>query len=261
MTEARYGDVSVAVKDYVGTVEIHRPPHNYFDVQLIRDLAKAFGALDEDAACRASVICAEGKSFCAGANFANRAATGVEAGAEKRNPLYSEAVRLFSCKKPIVGAIQGAAIGGGLGLALVPDFRVASPEARFAANFVKIGFHPGFGLTYTLPRVIGVQKANLLFLTGRRINGEEAYAWGLVDFLVEPDRLRETAMKLAAEIAENAPLAINSTRATMRRGLAEAVQAQTDLEFIEQDWLMRTEDHKEGIKAVAERRPGRFVGR
>jgi enoyl-CoA hydratase/carnithine racemase len=261
MTEARYGDVSVAVRDHVGTVEIHRPPHNYFDVQLIRDLASAFGALDEDAACRASVLCAEGKSFCAGANFANRAATGVEAGTEKRNPLYSEAVRLFSCKKPIVGAIQGPAIGGGLGLALVPDFRVASPEARFAANFVKIGFHPGFGLTYTLPRIIGVQKANLLFLTGRRINGEEAYAWGLADVLVAADRLRETAAQLAAEIAENAPLAINSTRATVRRGLAEAVQAQTDLEFIEQDWLMRTEDHREGIKAVAERRPGRFVGR
>ena len=261
MTEARYGDVSVAVKDHVGMVEIHRPPHNYFDVQLIRDLANAFGALDEDASCRASVLCAEGKSFCAGANFANRAATGVEAGTEKRNPLYSEAVRLFSSRKPIVGAIQGPAIGGGLGLALVPDFRVACPEARFAANFVKIGFHPGFGLTYTLPRIIGVQKANLLFLTGRRINGEEAYAWGLADVLVEPDRLRETASSLAAEIAENAPLAINSTRATMRRGLAKAVQAQTDLEFIEQDWLMRTEDHKEGIKAVAERRPGRFVGR
>ena len=261
MTEARYGDVSVAVKDHVGTVEIHRPPHNYFDVQLICDLANAFGALDEDAACRASVLCAEGKSFCAGANFANRAATGVEAGTEKRNPLYSEAVRLFSSTKPIIGAIQGPAIGGGLGLALVPDFRVVCPEARFAANFVKIGFHPGFGLTYTLPRLIGVQKANLLFLTGRRINGEEAYAWGLADVLVEADRLRETATKLAAEIAENAPLAINSTRATVRRGLAEAVQAQTDLEFIEQDWLMRTEDHREGIKAVAERRPGRFVGR
>ena len=261
MTEARYGDVSVTVKDFVGTVEIHRPPHNYFDVQLIHDLASAFRALDEDAACRASVLCAEGKSFCAGANFANRAATGVEAGTEKRNPLYSEAVRLFGCKKPIIGAIQGPAIGGGLGLALVPDFRVASPEARFAANFVKIGFHPGFGLTYTLPRIIGVQRANLLFLTGQRINGEEAYAWGLADVLAEADRLRATATKLAAEIAENAPLAINSTRATMRRGLAEAVQAQTDLEFIEQDWLMRTEDHKEGIKAVAERRPGRFVGR
>jgi enoyl-CoA hydratase/carnithine racemase len=261
MTESRYGDVSVAVKDYVATVEIHRPPHNFFDVQLIRDLANAFNALDEDAACRGSVLCAEGRSFCAGANFANRAATGVEAGTEKRNPLYSEAVRLFSCKKPLVGAIQGPAIGGGLGLALVPDFRVASPEARFAANFVKIGFHPGFGLTYTLPRLIGVQRANMMFLTGRRITGEEAFAWGLADVLVEPERLREAAIKLAAEIAENAPLAVNSTRATVRRGLAEAVQAQTDIEFVEQDWLMRTEDHREGIKAVAERRPGRFVGR
>jgi enoyl-CoA hydratase/carnithine racemase len=145
--------------------------------------------------------------------------------------------------------------------ALVPDFRVASPEARFAANFVKIGFHPGFGLTYTLPRLIGVQKANLLFLTGRRITGEEAFAWGLADMLVEQQGLREAATKLAAEIAENAPLAVNSTRATVRRGLAEAVQAQTDIEFVEQDWLMRTEDHREGIKAVAERRPGRFVGK
>ena len=261
MVEPKYGDVSVTLDGNVATVEIHRPPHNFFDVQLIRDLANAFNALDEDAACRASVLCAEGRSFCAGANFANRSATGVEAGTEKRNPLYSEAVRLFSCKKPMVGAIQGPAIGGGLGLALVPDFRVASPEARFAANFVKIGFHPGFGLTYTLPRLIGVQRANLMFLTGRRISGEEAFAWGLADVLVEPERLREAATKLAAEIAENAPLAVNSTRATVRRGLAEAVQAQTDIEFVEQDWLMRTEDHREGIKAVAERRPGRFIGK
>jgi enoyl-CoA hydratase/carnithine racemase len=100
-----------------------------------------------------------------------------------------------------------------------------------------------------------------MFLTGRRITGEEALAWGLADVLVEPERLREAAIKLAAEIAENAPLAVNSTRATVRRGLAEAVQAQTDIEFVEQDWLMRTEDHREGIKAVAERRPGRFIGK
>jgi enoyl-CoA hydratase/carnithine racemase len=261
MTQAKYGDVSVIIEDYVAQVEIHRPPHNFFDVQLIRDLAEAFNVLDADQQCRVSVLSAEGKSFCAGANFANRAATGVEPGRAKGNPLYSEAVRLFSCKKPLVAAVQGPAIGGGLGLALVADFRVVAPEARFAANFVKIGIHPGFGLTYTLPRLIGYQRANLMFLTGRRITGEEAFAWGLADLLVEPDRLRAAASQLAAEIAENAPLAVVSTRATVRRGLAETVKAQTDIEFVEQDWLMRTEDHREGIKAVAERRPGKFIGK
>ncbi|MGO9450959.1 MAG: enoyl-CoA hydratase/isomerase family protein [Candidatus Binataceae bacterium] len=261
MTQSRYGDVSVAVSEFVAQVEIHRPPHNFFDVQLIRDLANAFGDLDEDAGCRALVLAAEGKSFCAGANFANRNPTGATDPNEGGNPLYAEGVRLFSRKKPVVAAIQGAAIGGGLGLALVADFRVVTPDARFAANFVKIGIHPGFGLTHTLPRLIGVQKANLLFLTGRRIAGEEAVAIGLADILAEPDRLRAAASELAHEIAENAPLAVLSTRATMRRGLAEAVKAQTDLEFVEQARLMRTEDHREGVKAVSERRPGRFVGR
>ncbi len=260
MTQSRYGDVSVAIENNVGQLEIHRPPHNFFDVELIRNLADAFNALDEDPACRVSVLSAEGKSFCAGANFANREPTGARSG-ETANPLYSEGVRLFSCKKPFIAAVQGAAIGGGLGLALVADFRVATPEARFAANFVKIGIHPGFGLTYVLPRLIGQQRANLLFLTGRRINGEEAYQWGLADMLVEPNRLRAAATELAAEIAENAPLAIMSTRATMRAGLAEAVKKQTDHENIEQMRLMKTEDHREGVKAVSERRPGKFVGR
>ena len=140
-------------------------------------------------------------------------------------------------------------------------FRVVSPEARFGANFVKLGIHPGFGLTHTLPRIIGVQKASLMFLTGRRINGDEAVAWGLADVLAEPERVRDEAMKLASEIAECAPLAVQSTRATLRRGLADAVRAQTDHEHAEQSLLFQTEDHKEGVRAVSERRPGRFKGR
>ncbi|HEY6420805.1 MAG TPA: enoyl-CoA hydratase/isomerase family protein [Candidatus Binataceae bacterium] len=262
MIEQKYGDVAVALANHVAQLEIRRPPHNFFDVQLIRDLADAFNALDAEPDCRALVLSSEGKSFCAGANFTNRpASSGAAPAPGSGNPLYSEGVRLFSCKKPVVAAIQGAAIGGGLGLALVADFRVASPEARFAANFVKIGIHPGFGLTYTLPRLIGAQKAAMMFYTGRRIAADEAVAWGLADVMVESARLREAATELAAEIAENAPLAVVSTRATMRRGIAAAVKAQTDLEFTEQSWLMRTEDHREGVKAVAERRPGRFAGK
>jgi enoyl-CoA hydratase/carnithine racemase len=168
---------------------------------------------------------------------------------------------MFSNKKPVIGAIQGAAIGGGLGVAMVPDFRVACPEARFAANFVKLGFHPGFGLTHTLPKLIGQQKANLIFYTGRRIDGQTALEWGLADMLVSQEELRQTAIDLAKEIAENAPLAVMATRATMREGLAEAVSKQTDHELAEQNRLRQTEDFKEGVRAVAERRPGNFQGR
>ena len=172
--QTRYGDVAVVLADHVATVEIQRPPNNFFDTDLIRALSDAFEALDNEAECRAIVLASDGKHFCAGANFqdrdgqAERQTRSVEAG----NPLYVEAVRLFACRKPVVGAIQGAAIGGGFGLALMPDFRVLCPETRFSANFVKLGFHPGFGLTYTLPRLIGWQRTNLMFYTGRRISGE-----------------------------------------------------------------------------------------
>ena len=161
----------------------------------------------------------------------------------------------------MVGAIQGAAIGGGLGLSLVPDFRVASPEARFGANFVKLGIHQGFGISVTLPRIIGQQAANLMLLTGRRVGGEEALQLGLVDVLTDAENLRAEALKLAAEIAENAPLAVKTVRATLRQGLAEAVITATDHELKEQQWLRATDDAQEGIRSVAERRPGNFTAK
>jgi enoyl-CoA hydratase/carnithine racemase len=249
-------DISVDISAHIARVEIHRPPHNFFDDRLIGDLADAFEAMDRERACRVLVLASEGKSFCAGANFARD--NEIASGAASR--LYAQAVRLFSCKKPVIAEIQGAAVGGGLGLALVADFRVVSTEAKFAGNFVKLGIHPGFGLTYTLPRLIGVQRANLMFLTGRRITAGVALEWGLADVLAVPERLREETMKLAKEIAEGAPLAVESTRATLRRGIADAVMAQTDHEFAEQSRLARTEDHQEGIRSVSERRPGNFKG-
>jgi enoyl-CoA hydratase/carnithine racemase len=252
--ESHYGDVSVELTGHIARVTIHRPPHNFFDDQLISELADAFEALDAESACRVLILATEGKSFCAGANFAKQ--NEISTGGASR--LYHQAVRLFSCKKPVIAEIQGAAVGGGLGLALVADFRVISTEAKFAGNFVKLGIHPGFGLTYTLPRLIGVQRANLMFLTGRRIDAQTALDWGLADVLATPDQLRAESIKLANEIAEGAPLAVESTRATLRSGIAEAVKRQTDHEFAEQTWLARTADHEEGIRAVSERRSGNF---
>src|SRR5437588_699367 len=163
--------------------------------------------------------------------------------------------------KAIGGAIHGAAVGGGLGLALVPDFRITCSEARFSANFNRLGFHPGFGLTATLPRLVGGQQAALLFYTGRRISGEEAVRIGLADQLVAQAEVRSAAQALALEIAQSAPLAVLATRETVRRGLIDAVEAATERELVEQDWLRRTEDFQEGIKAMADRRLPNFQGR
>ena len=263
-----YADINVSLADRIATVEIDRPPHNFFDRELISEIADAYRELDDDPECRAVVLASNGKSFCAGANFGSGRETSsgnaefTEDGFRNTTGLlYREGVRLFSAKTPVVAAIQGAAVGGGLGLALTADFRVGAPEARFAANFVKLGIHPGFGLTVTLPNLIGQQAASHMFLTGRRVKGDEALALGLVDQLVPLDEVRGAAFALAAEIAENAPLAIGSVRATVRQGLAERIAAATDHELAEQQWLRATEDAQEGIRAVAERRPGNFKGR
>ncbi len=256
-----FGDVSVHVADdFVATVEIHRPPNNYFDVALIRSLADALESLDADGGCRAVVLCSEGKHFCAGADFTGRRGLAENVGTAGEGHLYEEALRLFTTRTPIVAAVQGAAIGGGLGLALAADFRVASPEARFAANFARLGFHHGFGLTITLPAAIGRQRALEMLYTARRVPGEEALRIGLCDRLAPAESLRETAHGLAAEIAASAPLAVRSIRETMRGDLPDRIRAATARELAEQERLALTDDFKEGVQATAERRPPRFSG-
>ncbi len=261
-------DIGIEKSGHVALVEIQRPPNNFFDVALIQEIATAFEAFDQDSNIRAVVLAAQGKVFCAGANFGDGSTPD-----DKEHPpgdlkrpeavqnLYIEGNRLFRTKKPIVAAVQGAAVGGGLGLAMVADFRVTCPEARFVANFTRLGFHPGFGLTVTLPAVIGPSKAALIFYTSRRVPGDEAYAMGLADVLVPQDQVRDAALKLAAEIAENSPLGVTATRASLRGDLADRVLKATEHELVEQTRLRQTADFAEGVKAVAERRLPKFEGR
>jgi enoyl-CoA hydratase/carnithine racemase len=263
-----FKDIAVEKTGHVALIEIRRPPNNFFDIALIQEIAGALEALDDDVDCRAVVLAAQGKAFCAGANFGDGSALNKEGqrpGELNREQavqhLYLEGNRLFRTKKPIIAAVHGAAVGGGLGLAMVADFRVTCPEARFAANFTRLGFHPGFGLTVTLPLVVGATHAALLFYTSRRVGGEEAHAMGLADALVPQDQVRAAAMTLAAEIAENSPLGLISTRATMRGDLADRVLKATEHELKEQTWLRKTDDFKEGVKATAERRLPNFTGK
>jgi 2-(1,2-epoxy-1,2-dihydrophenyl)acetyl-CoA isomerase len=263
MTEAlveAFGDVGVSVgDDHVAVVQIRRPPDNFFDVSLIASLADAYGWADSHAGARAIVLCSAGKNFCAGADFTGHSIGTVGGGGARR--LYDEAVRLFQAKLPVVAAVQGAAVGGGLGLACTADFRIASPQARFWANFARIGLHQGFGLSVTLPAIVGQQRATDMFYTARRIDGEEACRIGLADRLASPDELATVAHGLAGEIAASAPLAVRSIRATMRAGLADRVAAAMGIELAEQQQLWPTADFAEGVRASAARRPPLFEGR
>ena len=250
-------DIGVTTKDFVTVVEMRRPPHNFFDLDMLRDMADALEALDGDAACRAVVLAAEGKSFCAGADLAGRDDSGARTGASE---VYQRGIRLFRFSKPVVAAVHGAAVGGGLGLAMTADFRVSCPEARLSANFTRLGFHPGFGLSVTLPRAIGRQAAAMVLYTSRRLGGEEAARIGLVDVLVARDEVRAKALELATELAGNAPLAMVSTRATQRAGLADEIEAMLEHELAEQIRLTKTQDFKEGVAAMGERRMPDFKG-
>ncbi len=253
-------ELTVEIADFVATVEIQRPPHNFFDFALIHQIADTYDKIDADPSVRAILLCSNGKSFCAGANFGDGSSVQADGSVEGSlnrlgiDHLYSEAVRIFAAKTPVVAAVQGAAIGGGLGLAVSADFRVGCAESRFAANFTRLGFHPGFGLTHTLPRAIGQQNAAKMFLTSRRIKGEEAHAMGLLDEFATLETVRQTAWDLAREIAVNSPLGLDSTRATLRAGLAEAVRVQTDHELAEQTRLRKTADFAEGVAASHDRR-------
>jgi enoyl-CoA hydratase/carnithine racemase len=262
MSQDRFGDVTVVVDDdFVATVEMHRPPENFFSLDVIDALGDAYDALDAEVACRAIVLCAEGKHFCAGADLSGGSNGATSAGTPGPDLLYRKAARLFGNKTPVVAAIQGAAVGAGFGLACSADFRIACPEARFSANFAQFGFHHIFGLSVTLPAIVGQQHALDLLYTGRRLKGEDALRIGLCDRLVAHAVVLQEAHTLAAEIAACAPLAVRSIRQTMRTGLVDRIRRATEHEAIEQEWLQSTSDWREGVRAASERRPPRFEGR
>ena len=248
--------IGVEVRGHVALIEMRDPPHNFLNVPQVAAIADALEGFEQDADVRAAVLAAEGRSFCAGANFGSSDRTGGSS-----DDLYTHAARLCEVSTPFIAAVQGPAIGGGLGLAMTATMRVACPEARFSANFVKLGIHQGFGLSVTLPETIGPSRAAHVLLSGRRFNGEEAAQLGIADVCVPAEQLRERAMELASDIASGAPLAIRAINRTLRAGLGDRVRAATKHEAEEQARLFGTEDAREGVRSVTERRDGNFVGR
>jgi enoyl-CoA hydratase/carnithine racemase len=219
---------------HVGLVETRRPPNNYMNVPLLDGILAGISRLSDDG-CRVVVLRSEGKHFSAGRDFSAPRLPG-----DTPEDMYQRAASLYESSLPVVAEIQGGAIGAGLGLAALADFRVAAPRAYFWANFVRLGSHPGFGLTATLPTLIGHRHAAWMFSTGERVNAETALGWGLVDQVVPEEELSATSLALAVQIAALPPEALAAVRATMRSSTSfEAFRAATRHEAAEQARLRR----------------------
>ena len=248
----------------VGVVIMDRPPHNFLNFRQIHDIADALEEMQNDMSIRCAVLAADGRSFCAGADFAGDGVGGGDdevVGGDATLALYQGSGRLFDVTLPIVGAIQGPPLGGGLGLAMVPDIRITCPDARFSANFASLGIHQGFGMSVTLPQLLGPSRAAQVLYSAKRYKGEEAVAIGLADECVPSEQVRERALEVATEIAANAPLALRAIKSTLRLGLGDRVREITQREAQLQAELSASDDAKEGIAAVGERRAGNFKGK
>ncbi len=244
----------------IAVVEIRRPPNNFFDVPLIRAIAGVYAELDQDPECRAIVLCSEGKHFCAGADFRSSA---NGANTDPENPgrhLYDEAVRLWESTTPVVAAVQGAAVGGGVGLALSADFRVMADDARFSMNFARLGSHQGFALSETSsPRSVVRRLSNCCSSAGPctpRRHRRSAYPIGSL----RPRRSGPKRSSSRARSLTRPPLSVSAIRRTLRGDLVTRVAAALALEKREQDLLRGTADRNEGIRASLEHREPRFIG-
>jgi (E)-benzylidenesuccinyl-CoA hydratase len=217
-------------------------------------------AFDRDPDLRVAILTGAGETFCAGADLKVQAApvTGPAAHFDHDN---RSLVRDLGLAKPLIAAINGAALGGGLELALLCDIRVAATTATFALPEVKIGSMPGSGGTQRLARIIGLGNALHVALTGERLNADDALRVGLVTRLVPPEALIEEAMAIARRIAENAPLSVRATRAAIREGADLTLAQGLKLERMYFTALRDSEDRAEGRKAFAEKRRPNFKGR
>lgn len=253
---AREGDV--------GVITLDRPDQrNSMTPELLDAFAAASARARADAGARCVVVTGSGGVFSAGADL--RASLQREgddrAPSERSYAMYEPFLSLLELAVPLVGALSGHAVGGGFGLALVCDVRIGALDARYGANFVRLGLAPGMAISYLLPRLIGASRASELLLTGRLVDGREAERLGILSRAVPAADVLPEAMALAKEIAAAAPLAVRATKRAIRRGQELAVRDAARYEAHAQAETLATEDAREGIAAMLAKRPPRFIGR
>jgi enoyl-CoA hydratase/carnithine racemase len=256
--------VRYEAREQIGVITLDRPNNrNSMTPELLDAFARASAAARADAAIRALVVTGTGSCFSAGADFK----AGLQRGGDELAPdersyaMYEPFLSLLDVEVPVIGALNGHAVGGGFGLALVCDLRIAALEGKYGANFVAVGLAPGMAITQLLPRLIGVARASELLFTGRLVDGAEAERLGIVNHAVPSARVMEEAMALAGTMAANAPLAVRATKGAIRRSLGLEVRAAARAEARDQAASLTMDDAREGMAALLAKRKPVFTGR
>lgn len=262
-----YQDIIYTKQDGIATITLNRPDRrNAFGPEMSESIYKAVEDAAKDDKVRVLILTGTGQAFSAGADVKAMAAQlSQPGGQEKRSqpearsfPLH---VLLHRFEKPIIAAINGVAVGGGLDLALACDIRIASDKARFAEIFIRRGLIPAMGGIFFLPRLVGIDKACQLIWTGDMIDAKEAERIGLVTTVVPHEELESATWELAEKLAKGPPLAIQKAKRALYEGLGMDLQATLDYVTAANKELRETEDHKEGATAFVEKREPVFKGR
>ncbi len=252
--------------DNIVQITLNQPDNrNSMDSVMLPAFNEAINKVKNDREARCLIITGNGKSFCSGADFNNFKADDEDDDSRLPNEtlmsFYKPFLALLEIEVPIIAAMNGHAIGGGFGLALICDIRVANKKAKYGANFARLGLHSGMAISYMMPRIVGLPLANELLFTGRLIDGEQAVEIGLANYAEDEAEILNRARKLAKEIASCAPIAVRMMKRSVYRGLEWDPKTAAELESHYQSRTFEMDDAQEGIKALLEKREPVFKGR
>ena len=250
--------------DRIGLITLNRPDHrNAMTPELLDAFSEAIDEARGDGGIRCLIITGKGKCFSAGADLRSSMQR-TDLGKPSREAsfaMYEPFLKVLDVEVPVIAAMNGHTVGGGFGLALLADIRVANVDAKYGVNFARLGIHSGLGISYVLPRLVGAACASELLFTGRLVRGDEALRIGLVTHSEEASEVLPTAMQLARAVAGSAPLAVQQMKASIRRGLGWDIRAAALEEAALQAASLDTEDAKEGVAAILEKREPEFTGK